>query len=270
MSDDVWLARNRAAWDERVPIHLASAFYDNPSFVAGRSSLRPFEPEELGPVPGRRLCHLQCHFGQDTLSWARLGARVAGLDFSAPAIDAARRLAVEVGLADRAEFVVADVYDAVAAFGGRRFDVVYAGPGAVVWLPDLPRWAEVIAELLLPGGVLYLVELHPIADVLDDDLCAVLDYFTHPGGDTGDASGTYADRDAPTVHNATQEWTHPVSSVVTALLGAGLRVELLHEHDFTVFPRWDFLERHDDFTWHLPDGYPRLPLMYSLVAKRPE
>jgi SAM-dependent methyltransferase len=268
VSDDVWLERNRAAWDERVPIHVDSAFYDTPSFIAGRSSLRDFEADELGPVAGKTLCHLQCHFGQDTLSWARLGARVAGLDFSREAIGAARALAADIGVEDRAEFVVSDVHDAVAAFGGRRFDIVYTGLGALVWLPDLDRWAQIVADLLVPGGVLYLVELHPLADTLDEDLRVVLDYFTHPGGDTGDASGTYVDWDAPTVHNTTQEWTHPVSSVITALIGAGLRIDLFRERDYTIFERWGFLERHDDFTWRVPDDLPRLPLIYSVKATK--
>src|SRR4029077_19016805 len=119
-----WLDHNRAAWGERGALHLRSAFYDNASFLAGRSSLRDFEVEEVGPVAGKALCHLQCHFGQDTLSWARLDARVAGLDFSGEAVAAARALAVDAGLDDVAEFLAADVYDAVAAFAGRRFDVV--------------------------------------------------------------------------------------------------------------------------------------------------
>ena len=139
---------NRAWWDERVPIDVASEFYDVEGFRAGGSSLRPFEVEEVGDVADRSLLHLQCHFGLDTLSWARRGARVSGLDFSQPAIEAARALAADTGL--DAEFSVADVYDAPAVLGGRRFDVVYTGIGAINWLPDMERWARVVAELLEP------------------------------------------------------------------------------------------------------------------------
>jgi SAM-dependent methyltransferase len=160
-----WRALNRANWDDRVPVHLASSFYDVAGFRDGASTLRPFELAEVGSVAGRSLVHLQCHIGLDTLSWARRGALVSGLDFSAPAISAASSLAVSLGLP--AEFVVADVYDAVAAFGGQRFDIVYTGIGALVWLPDVPRWARVVAGLLAPGGFVYLAEAHPFAQILE-------------------------------------------------------------------------------------------------------
>ena len=264
-----WVACNRAAWDERVGLHLESAYYDNESFRAGRSSLRPFELEEVGPVEGRTLVHLQCHFGQDTLSWARRGATVTGLDFSGDAVAAARELAADIGI--DAEFVEANVFDAVEALGGRQFDIVYTGLGALVWLPDMTRWASVAAALVKPGGVLYLAEFHPVADVFaHESLLADHDYFTRPEGSRFESSGTYTDWDAPTRANVNYEWTHPVSEVVTALLDAGLRLELLHEHDHTLFERWPFLERRDDGTYWLPEGMPRLPLMYSLrAAKEP-
>jgi 2-polyprenyl-3-methyl-5-hydroxy-6-metoxy-1,4-benzoquinol methylase len=142
-----WRALNRANWDDRVPVHLASSFYDLPAFRAGADTLRRFEPAEAGDVTGKRLVHLQCHIGLDTLSWARRGALVSGLDFSAPAISAASALASELGI--EATFVVSDVYDAVAALGRARFDIVYTGIGALAWLPDIPRWARVVAELLV-------------------------------------------------------------------------------------------------------------------------
>lgn len=158
---------NRDWWDERVPIHVGSEFYDVESFKAGRDPLGPFEVAELGPVEGRTMAHLQCHFGLDSLGWARRGARVAGLDFSRPAVEAAAELARELGL--DAEFVCADVHDAAEAFGGRRFEIVYTGGGALNWLPDLDRWAGVVAGLLEPGGTLYLVEFHPVTFAFADD-----------------------------------------------------------------------------------------------------
>lgn len=262
-----WLELNRLAWDERVPLHAGSAFYDNETFVAGRSSLQPFEVDELGDVQGKSLLHLQCHFGQDTLSWARLGARVTGLDFSEPAIAEARRLAVEVGV--EAEFVAADVYDAVGALDGRTFDVVYTGLGALVWLPDIVRWAEVCASLVRPGGRFYLAEFHPITETLDDDELEVVEPYFRPEGHRWVTPGSYVDPTAPTEHNATWEWTHPLGEVVTALIGAGLELRFLHEHPFTLWQRFPFLERHGDGTYHLPDGMPSLPMMYSLAADKP-
>ena len=267
MSDE-WRDRNRAAWDERVPLHIASDFYDNAGFIAGRTSLRPFEIDEVGPVAGRSLVHLQCHFGQDTLSWARLGARVTGLDFSPAAVDAARALAADVDV--DATFVVADVYDAVDALDHATFDVVYTGLGALTWLPDMARWAHIVAALVAPGGFLHLSEFHPLSDVFSHErLEAVHDYFTKPEGTRYDEPGSYVDWDAPTTENVNYIWTHPVGSVVSALIDAGLRLDFLHEHDHTLFERWPFLERRDDFSYHLPAGMPRLPLMYSLQASRP-
>jgi SAM-dependent methyltransferase len=260
---------NRAWWDERVPIHVGSAFYDVDGFRAGGSSLRPFEIEEAGDVAGKRLVHLQCHFGLDTLSWARRGARVTGLDFSAPAVEAARALAARAGI--DAEFVQADVYDAVATLGGRRFDVVYTGRGALNWLPDVDRWAAVMAGLLAPAGRFYLTEAHPVANVFaDDSLTVTHPYFKPDGFVWDDDGGSYAEPDAATTHNRTIEWSHPIGAVVTALAAAGLRIELLHEHERTFAIGWPFLERDPgERLFRLPGDVPSLPLMYSLLATAP-
>jgi SAM-dependent methyltransferase len=262
-----WLDWNRRAWDERVELHVGSAFYDNETFLAGRSSLRGFEVDEVGSVAGCTLLHLQCHFGQDTLSWARLGARVTGLDFSEAAIERARRLARQMG-AD-AEFVVADALHAVDALDGRTFDIVYTGLGALVWLPDIVRWAEVCAALVRPGGFVYLAEFHPIIDVFDDETLEVVEPYFRPEGRRWDTPGSYVDADAETEHNVTWEWTHPVGEVVTALIDAGLQLEFLHEHPMTLWQRFPFLERHGDGTYHLPGDRPSLPFLYSLRARRP-
>jgi len=264
-----WRETNRAWWDERVPIHVGSDLYDVEAFLAGGSKLHAFEIEEVGAVDGLTLVHSQCHFGLDTLSWARRGARVTGLDFSAPAIEAARALADRAGLA--AEFVQADLYDAVAALGGRRFDVVYTGRGALNWLPDIERWAEVMAALVAPGGRFYLCEMHPFAHVFaDDGLTVEHPYFRPEGFVWDDDGGTYADPDARTEHNRTIEWSHPVGEVVTALARAGLRIELLHEQERTFAIGWPFLERDPaERLFRLPDGLPSLPLMYSLLATAP-
>lgn len=255
---------NRSWWDERVPLHVASDFYDVDGFKAGANRLRPFELEEVGDVSGRSLVHLQCHFGLDTLSWARLGAQVTGLDFSTPAVEAARSVAAETGL--EAEFVNASLYDAETALGGRRFDIVYTGLGALNWLPDSKRWAQVVAQLVAPGGFLYLAEFHPFADVFaDEDLTVKYDYFqTEPF--IFDDPGTYADLEAHTEHNRTEEWQHPLGDVVSAVIEAGLTLELLHEHDYTLAPRWPFLEQ-DGAAYRFPAGRPRLPLIYSLRAR---
>ena len=258
-----WLEVNRELWDERVPIHVGSELYDVEAFVAGRSSLRAFELDELPGVRGRTLVHPQCHFGEDTLSWARLGAHVTGLDFSGPAVAAARELAARCELA--AEFVEADVYGAAEALGGRRFDIVYTGIGALNWLPDIERWARVMASLSAPGGYLYLAEFHPFSHVFaDEDLTVQYPYFQSAPFEFPN-TGTYADPAAQTVHNRAYEWNHGLGAVVSAIIAAGFELEFLHEHDSTLFLRWPFLigERG---TFRLPDGMPSLPLLYSLRA----
>ncbi|HET6949369.1 MAG TPA: class I SAM-dependent methyltransferase [Acidimicrobiales bacterium] len=267
MSDD-WRQTNRAWWDERVALHVGSEFYGVDAFVADptATTLRPFEIDEVGDVDGRTLVHPQCHFGMDTLSWARRGARVTGIDFSEPAVEAATGIARRAGL--DAEFVAGDVYDAVDLVGGRTFDVVYTGFGAVTWLPDIDRWARVMAALAAPGGTLYLAEFHPFHAVLgDDDLTVRYPYFHDEPQRFDDGAGTYADLGAATTHNVTVEWTHGLGAVVTAVVAAGFTVELLHELDYTLFPRWPFLVKDGD-TYRLPDDVPRIPLMYSLRARR--
>ena len=264
---DEWREANRANWDERVQIHVSGEFYDVAGFKAGQERLRPFEISEVGSVTGKDLVHLQCHFGIDTLSWARRGARVVGLDFSAPAIEEARRLASELGL--EADFVQSDVYDAPRSLGGRDFDVVYTGLGALNWLPDIRRWAGVVASLIRPGGFLYLSEFHPFSWVFgDEDLTVAHDYFRGEEPEVWDEPGTYADLGAETVHNRTYEWNHTLGDVVSAVIEAGLVLEFLHEHDYTLFPRWPFLEKSGFDTYRLPESMPSLPLMYSLRARK--
>ncbi|MBA4861299.1 methyltransferase domain-containing protein [Streptomyces sp. PSKA54] len=249
-----WRAANRANWDERVPIHVAGPFYDLPGFVAGKDTLRAFELAEVGVVSGKTLLHLQCHIGLDTLSWARRGATVTGLDFSAPAVDVARGLAAQIG-ADTAQFVTADVYDAVHALDAQTFDIVYTGFGALCWLPDIARWAQTAAALVAPGGFLYLAEFHPFADVLAEDGRTVENDYFQRDPIVVDAPGTYADPSAVTTATLTVEWLHGIGDVVSALAAAGLRLEFLHEHDSGHF--------------RFPTGL-RVPQVYSLRATKVE
>ncbi|MEU2680050.1 class I SAM-dependent methyltransferase [Streptomyces sp. NPDC007107] len=269
---DDWREVNRARWDERVPIHAAGDYYDLDAFLAGRDVLRGFEIEEVGDVTGRTLLHLQCHIGLDTLSWARRGAaQVVGLDFSEPAVEVARGLAGSLGLSqERAAFVPSDVYDAAEAVPDSAYDIVYTGTGALNWLPDVPRWAEVAASLVAPGGFLYLAEFHPLTDCLDDETGSTVtyDYFSRDAW-VDESPGTYADFDAATVHNRSVEWQHPVGEVVSALAAAGLRIEFLHEHDASLFARYPALVRHADGFYRFPADRPRIPMMYSVKASRP-
>jgi 2-polyprenyl-3-methyl-5-hydroxy-6-metoxy-1,4-benzoquinol methylase len=257
---------NRRWWDERVPLHVASEFYDVDGFRAGAEPVHSaWTFDEVGDVAGLDLVHLQCHFGMDTLSLARRGARVTGLDFSAPAVEQARRLAQELGV--EASFVQADVHDAVAALG-RTYDVVYTGIGALGWLPDIERWAGVVAALLRPGGFVYLAEIHPFAMLFAQGEHRIAHpYLERAEPTVVEEPGTYADRAAATLHNRTTEWSHGLGEVVTALVDAGLVVEWLRERVEIFYDFTGWLVERSPGVWAAPEG--ELPLLYSLRARRP-
>ncbi len=261
---DDWLELNRTNWDARVPVHLQSQYYDIDGLLAGKESLLDFEPAEVGDVRGKTLLHLQCHIGLDALSWARRGAIITGLDFSQPALDAAVSLAQQTAITS-ARFVVSDVYDAVSALERQTFDVVYTSMGSLQYLPDIGRWAEVVARLVAPGGFAYVVDDHPFLQFVDDDGRGLRgDYFSNEAivVDGPDYSGS----DVSLTQTVSVEWIHSTASVVSALGTAGLRVEFLHEHDWTSYRLFPDLEQCDDGHWRWPEGHPRLPLRYSLRA----
>jgi SAM-dependent methyltransferase len=271
------IAENRTLWDAWTAIHTTGSFYDVKRFRDDPTDvrIRPFELEELGDVTGKTLLHLQCHFGLDTLSWARLGAaRVTGVDFSEPAIAFARELAVETGLANRARFEVSDIYELPGPLAGETFDVVYTGRGALGWLPDLEPWAAAVASFLAPGGVFYIHEGHPAMWALADEqptpdrLAFEFDYW---GGETLSfpVEGSYADPTADVDAEIEHGWNHSLGEIVTLLASAGLRIELLDEKRELDWPAAYLVDRGDGtFVW--PEALAgAMPLMYSLRARKP-
>jgi len=264
---------NRASWDERVPAHAASPDYGLERYAADPGHLSQvvrFDLPRLGTVKGLRGVHLQCHIGTDTVSLARLGASMTGLDFSAPAVEQAQRLADRIG-AD-ARFVQADVYSAADVLGRGGFDLVFTGIGALCWLPDIRRWAAVVAGLLRPGGRLFLREGHPMLWALDDarqdDLLVVrYPYFEREEPLVFDEGGTYVQTDAVFQHNLTHEWNHGLGEIVTALLDEGMQITALTEHDSVP---WEALpgkmERTENGEWRLASQPWRLPHSYTLQA----
>lgn len=268
------LRKNRELWDAWTKIHVGSAFYDVPSFRSGDRPIRlaDYEREEVGRVEGRTLLHLQCHFGLDTLSWARLGATVTGADFSEEAISAARALAAELGIV--ATFVTSDLYRLPEVLN-EQFDVVYTSRGVLGWLPDIAGWGRVAAQFVRPGGFLYVTEIHPVAQVFESEgvapgeLRLAYPYWSHPEPLRFDVKGSYADPDAPTEGLVEYGWNHSLGEIVTALVDAGLRLEFLHEFDFVSWPV-DFLVEGDDGRWRLAAGSKgSLPLFFSLKATKP-
>jgi SAM-dependent methyltransferase len=270
-----WLRVNRANWEERTAVHLGPGGYDLAPLRAGAGRLDAIVEAELPSVAGLRVCHLQCHIGDDTLALAQRGAHVTGLDFSPAAIAAARTLAAETGLGDRAAFVEAAVYDAPRTIPPPHgFDLVFTTWGTIGWLPDIGTWARVVAALLRPGGLLYFADGHPAAWVLDDAAPVVTEgmpgffapYF-HAGALVLHDPTDYADEKARLRSATTHNFAHPLGSVVTALIEAGLTLRWLHEHPAVTWRMFKILVRGEDRLWRWPDR-PWLPLSVSLLAER--
>ena len=264
-----WRAANLAKWDERTGIHVRSQFYDVEGWLREKPGPRAWEVEALGDVSGRTLVHLQCHFGLDTLAWARVGATVTGVDFSPAALSVASDLATKAGLADRVTFVCADVYEAASALAGQTFDIVYVSFGALCWLPRVEPWAEQVGALVRPGGRVYLHDAHPLSWALaNDELVVEHTYFEEAQPFVDDSPWTYTDADVELVNRRSYEWNHSLGEIVSALIARGLRLDALEELDWTVWRRYPWLEESPDGRYTVPAGKPRLPLSFMLLATR--
>ncbi len=269
---DKYFEANRRRWDESVGIHVndRTGFYRVQEFRQGADILGTIESAEIDDVAGKHLLHLQCHFGLDTLCLARRGAIVTGLDFSPKAIAAARILSAETSIP--ATFVEGDVYAAPELIDG-RFDVVYVTWGAINWLPDIRRWTWIVAELLAPGGYLYLLEGHPAALALDQTsggrLVATFPYFQGREPLVTDEETTYTGDTTELENTRAYEWIHPLSDIVNAVIGTGLNLEFLREHDRLPWKLFPCMVSDGNFMELLPPDMPSLPLAFSLKATKP-
>ncbi len=259
---------NRRYWDEVVPVHAGSELYNLAGFKSGGISLDALERGEVGEVAGKSLLHLQCHFGMDTLSWVRLGAKVTGMDYSPEAIAKAQQLAAECGL--EATFICCNLYDLPHQLDG-QFDIVFTSYGVLCWLPDLREWARIAASYVKPGGFFYIAEFHPFSYVFDDEADHLAYRYPYFAQDPTrfEFDGTYADKEAKLTHREDFEWNYPLGEVVSALIDAGLRIEFLREHAFTVYEQLPFLEKAGRARWRFPNGEEPIPLMFSLRAGKP-
>jgi len=266
---DERLEANRANWDDRVAIHTASDFYDVEGWLRDAPGPLAREIELLGDVAGKSLVQLQCHFGMETLQWARAGARVTGVDFSPAAIAAANDLARRTGLSDSASFVCSNVCDAPEALAGEKFDIVYVTLGAIYWLPDIRGWAKVVADLLAPGGQFYIFEVHPFSMSFDDEGEHLFyDYFDDPESPiVFDDGSTYTDGGQLT-HTKTYEWNHSLGTIIQSLIDEDLVIDRFIEHDWTVFQAFPWLEKGADGIYRIPSSRPTQPLSFTLHAHR--
>ena len=262
----------RRNWNERTPVHAGSSFYDVDSFRAGRITLTDVEIAEIGTVSGNTLLHLQCHFGMDTMSWARLGANVTGVDISDVAIDLARELNDELGLPAR--FIRSNIYDLPKVLD-ERFDIVYTAIGALCWLPDMAAWAQIVARFLKPGGTFYILDGHPASHIFESipasdgsqSLKPIHPYFPNPegflyagGGDTYTGSGV--------IESPSYEWQHSMSEIINAIIDAGLKIQKLNEFPISGYRAYPQMSRSDDGWWRLAEKHGTIPFLFSIKATK--
>ncbi|HSG16138.1 MAG TPA: class I SAM-dependent methyltransferase [Anaerolineae bacterium] len=264
-----YLQANQRRWDQLTLEHQKSEFYDLAGFKAGNDRLRSIELSELGDVDGKTLLHLQCHFGLDTLAWARRGAIVTGVDFSQNAITLARSLSEE--LAIPAQFYQSDIYDLPSVLTG-KFDIVFTSYGVLHGLPDLGRWGEIITHFLKPGGIFYIVEDHPFFRMFrakpDGQIRAERSYFFSEEPQRIEVTGSYA-TDGEGAAGVQYVWDHSLGEVIGSLIDAGLKIEFLHEFPFAARAKFPFMEQGEDGWWRLPAGqHGIIPFLFSLQARK--
>ena len=260
-----YIHANKDAWNKRTSVHIDSEFYNLKGFMEGESSLNATELALLGDVKGKKILHLQCHFGQDSLSLARMGAKVTGVDLSDDAIAKARELDNTLGL--DAQFVCCDVYD-LPQHLEQQFDLVFTSYGVIGWLPDLQRWGKVVAHFMKPGGRFILAEFHPVVWMFDNDFTRIQYSYFNTEAIVEQTSGTYTDRNAD-IHYEEISWNHSLDEVFSGLLQNGLVINGFREYDFSHYDCFAHSERTSDGNYIISPLGNKAPLMYSITAAKP-
>lgn len=263
------LKDNYLWWNEAAPLHATSAFYDVEGFLNGKSTLHEIEKEKLGDLRGKKLLHLQCHFGMDSLSLARLGAKVTGIDFSDEVIRLAKSLNEKLGL--DAEFICSNLYDLRQNLSG-QYDIVYTSYGVLYWLNDLQDWAKIIAHFLKPGGLFLIVEGHPLSNIFgskDGELYIADSYFYDQNPYTETSDGTYAVPDAMKKYKTTNEWAHSISEIMQALWSAGLKIQSFEEYPYCFYEKFaGMMKKNENGWWVFNDEKWKLPMMFSMTVRK--
>ena len=272
-----YFTANKLSWNKRTAVHKDSAFYDLGSFKKGKTSLNKIELDELGDVKGKSLLHLQCHFGMDTMSWEREGAIVTGVDLSDEAIKLANEIRDELKL--NAKFICANIfglkenkevlscYSSPTGGGWVGADIVFTSYGTIGWLPDLDKWAEIVAHFLKPGGTFYIADFHPVLWMMDENFEQVrYDYFNSKVI-TEEISGTYSDRDAP-IKSVEHSWNHSISEIINALVKHNLLILQLNEFPYSPYNCFNNLQKVADDMWRIKGMDEKMPMMYSIKATK--
>jgi 2-polyprenyl-3-methyl-5-hydroxy-6-metoxy-1,4-benzoquinol methylase len=255
---------NKQTWNNKTDVHIASDFYDVEAFLNGKSTLNEIELSLLGDLKDKKILHLQCHFGQDTLSLARMGAQVTGIDLSDKAIVRAKEFAEKLGL--DAQFICCDLYDA-PKYLNETFDIVFTSYGTIGWLPDLDKWANVVTHFLKPNGKLVFADFHPVVWMFDNDFKEVFYSYFNIEPIIENEEGTYADRSSE-IASKTITWNHPLSETLNALIKSGLEINSFNEHDYSPYNCFNETEEFEKGKYRIKHLGNKIPMVYSLTATK--
>ncbi|MEZ4938211.1 MAG: class I SAM-dependent methyltransferase [Crocinitomicaceae bacterium] len=258
---DNYIDINRKLWDQKTAIHFDSEFYDVKGFLAGKDSLNPIDLELLGDLKGKKVLHLQCHFGQDTISLARHGAQATGVDFSAKALEKANELNQKIGT--NAQFIQSDIYELPNVLD-EKFDIVFTSYGTIGWLPNIQKWAEVVHHFLKPGGKFVMIEFHPVVWMMSDDFQKIEYSYLNKGEIIEETEGTYTDRNAD-IKEQSISWNHGLSEVISALIKSGLSLKEFKEYDYSPYNCFRNTVKIEEGKFQIQGLEGILPMMYSLV-----
>jgi SAM-dependent methyltransferase len=264
-NNENYLEINRASWNNKTKYHYESDFYDVAGFLKGASSLNPIELELLGNIQGKTILHLQCHFGQDSISLARMGADVTGVDLSDVAIQKAKELNQLAG--SNCEFICCNIYD-LPNFLNKKFDIVFTSYGTIGWLPDMNKWAKIISLFLKPGGEFVFAEFHPAVWMFDDEFEKISYNYFNDGAIYETSEGSYADRSAP-IEQEYVMWNHSLSEVINALMDNGLNLSRFNEYDYSPYNCFKHTVEIEPKKFRIKHLLNKIPMVFALKAKKP-
>lgn len=262
--EENYIEINRQSWNNKTNIHIKSEFYDLDNFMKGNSSLNDIELDLFGDLNLKKVLHLQCHFGQDTISINRMGAEITGVDFSDRAIQSAKQIAKETN--STASFICCDIYD-LPNHLDQQFDIIYTSYGVIGWLPDLDKWASIISKFLKPNGKLIFVEFHPVVWMFDSNFEKIFYRYFNSGAIIESESGTYADKSA----EITQEyitWNHSISEVINSLIKNGLQIDQFNEYDYSPYNCFNKTSETEPKKYRIKHLENKIPMVYSIVATK--
>jgi len=263
-SEENYIEINKQSWNKRTASHILSDFYDVDGFLNGKSSLNEIELELLGDIKGKNILHLQCHFGQDTISLGRLGANVTGIDLSDKAIDSANKLSEKANI--EATFICCDIYD-LPNHLNKQFDIVFTSYGTIGWLPNINKWAKIVSKYLKVNGKFVFVEFHPVVWMFDDDFNKIKYKYFNSEAIVETESGTYADKEAE-INQECITWNHGIGEVVNSLIKNNIEVNSLKEYDYSPYDCFSGTIEFEPKKYRIKKIGNKIPMVYSIAGEK--